>query len=161
MLTTNKIYGKFRTGNDFFRIQKKKKIIKSAKIRATIPSNETSVWCGLTSELLVSKWNTNSIKSKVTNTYVHGLYIGASFIGLVILLFLSEAIVVESNNIGNTMSSQMNTLYYGIKTVWENTARQLTKSECKMILPIISIQVLAILASSHVCARYDHLLLAS
>jgi hypothetical protein len=37
----------------------------------------------------------------------------------------------------------------------------LVKSECKMILASISIQVLIILASSHVWTRYDNLLLAS
>jgi hypothetical protein len=43
----------------------------------------------------------------------------------------------------------------------ETTARQLAKCECKMILASISIQVLAILASWHVCAKYDNLLLDS
>jgi hypothetical protein len=43
--------------------------------------------------------------------------------------------------------------------VWKITARQLAKCECKMILASISIQVLAILASWHVCAKYDNLLL--
>ena len=37
----------------------------------------------------------------------------------------------------------------------------LVKSKCKMILASISIQVLIILASSHVWTRYDNLLLAS
>jgi hypothetical protein len=45
--------------------------------------------------------------------------------------------------------------------VWETTARQLAKCECKMILVSISIQVLTILASWHVWAKYDNLLLAS
>jgi hypothetical protein len=45
-------------------------------------------------------------------------------------------------------------------TVWETTARQLAKSKYKMILASISIQVLTILASSHVWVRYDNLLLA-
>ena len=43
-------------------------------------------------------------------------------------------------------------------TVWETTTRQLTKCKCKMILASISIQVLAILASWHVCVNYDNLL---
>jgi uncharacterized membrane protein YjgN (DUF898 family) len=37
----------------------------------------------------------------------------------------------------------------------------LAKSDCKMILAIITIQVLAILVSSHVWVRYNNLLLAS
>jgi hypothetical protein len=41
--------------------------------------------------------------------------------------------------------------------VWETIAHQLAKCECKMILASISIQVLAILASWHVCAKYDNL----
>jgi hypothetical protein len=45
--------------------------------------------------------------------------------------------------------------------VWETIAHQLAKCECKMILASISIQVLAILASWHVCAKYDNLLLDS
>jgi len=48
-----------------------------------------------------------------------------------------------------------------IMAVWETTARQLARCECKMILASISIQVLAILASWHVWANYDNLLLAS
>jgi hypothetical protein len=40
--------------------------------------------------------------------------------------------------------------YLFFKTVWETTARQLAKTECKAILVSISIQVLAILVSSHV-----------
>ena len=36
------------------------------------------------------------------------------------------------------------------EAVWEITARQLAKCECKMILASISMQVLAILASLHV-----------
>ena len=47
------------------------------------------------------------------------------------------------------------------EAVWEITARQLAKCECKMILASISMQVLAILASLHVCVKYDNLLLAS
>ena len=43
-------------------------------------------------------------------------------------------------------------------TVWETTARQLAKCEYKMILASIPIQVLAILASWHVWAKYDNLL---
>lgn len=48
-----------------------------------------------------------------------------------------------------------------VRAVWETTTCQLAKSECKIILPSISIQVLAILASSHVWVRYNNMLLAS
>jgi hypothetical protein len=40
--------------------------------------------------------------------------------------------------------------YFTPRTVWETTARQLAKCECKMILASISVQVLAILVSWHV-----------
>ena len=51
MFTDNKIYGNYRTGNYFLRIKKKEKK-KSAKIGVAIPSNKTSIWCGLTSKKL-------------------------------------------------------------------------------------------------------------
>ena len=46
MFTANKIYGKYRTGNDFFSIWKKYEISKNQSW-AAIPSNKTSIWCGL------------------------------------------------------------------------------------------------------------------
>ena len=46
MFTANKIYG--NTGPEMIFFGFKKKIMKSTKIRAAIPSNKTSIWCGLT-----------------------------------------------------------------------------------------------------------------
>ena len=45
MFTVNKIYGNYRTGNDFFPDLKKK--MKSATIGVAISSNKTSIWCDL------------------------------------------------------------------------------------------------------------------